>query len=207
MRADWRASGLGYTARSGADAHTGAYTTELGLDPPLDGLLRFEGLAEAEAPARRTLPAALRQVVAHECVVEHIRRGDAARAARGAAAAEAQAGDGELAPQEAPPPGTRVRSCLRGPAKLPCSPGCYARQTAATLLDKYKSAAPHKGAPKKRSGRQGNSQCCADSHLLADATAALSSHSASALQSDAFYKFHEGYTNAVRRTVRIEELL
>ena len=144
-----RAAGLGYTARSGADAHTGAYSTELGLDPPLDTLLRFEGMADGEAPPRRTLAGALRQVVAHECVVEQIRRGDAARAARGAAAAEA-AGEDPHAPQ-APPPGTRVRGSWRMPR--PCGADCVPLQTAATLLDKYKSAAPHKATAKKRSGR------------------------------------------------------
>lgn len=105
--ADAARAGLGYTARSGSDAQTGAYSTELVLDPPVDTLLRFEALAHDEAPQRRTLPPALRQVVAHECVVEHIKRGDAARAARGAAAAEA-AGDDPNATQP-PPPGTRVR--------------------------------------------------------------------------------------------------
>ena len=101
--------GLSYTARSGTDARTGAFTSELALDPALDTLSRFEGLAEP--PARRSLAPALRQVVAHECVVEQIRRADLRSSARGAAAA-ATAGDNTAAPQAPPPPEQTVRGFL-----------------------------------------------------------------------------------------------
>ena len=71
------------------DRATGAYVTELALEPPLDAVARLEGL-EAP-PARRALAPAMRQIVAHECMVETIRRGDAQRAARGGPAEAAAA--------------------------------------------------------------------------------------------------------------------
>jgi hypothetical protein len=112
--------GLAYTARSGADARTGVYGTELALDPPLDVLARFEGL-EAP-PARRSLAPAMRQVVAHECAVERIRRADAQRAARSAAAGEAggAGGDGAGPAPARLPPAAKPKPALKPlPKKRP----------------------------------------------------------------------------------------
>jgi hypothetical protein len=115
--------GLSYTARSGTDARTGVFTTELVLDPALDALARFEGLASP--PARRTLVPAMRQVVSHECVVETIRRADATRAARGAVAAasgaaEAAAAGGGGAAAPAAPVQTARALCARLQAARAC---------------------------------------------------------------------------------------
>ncbi len=92
---------MSYTARTSVDGAGGALGTELALDPPLDVLCRFEGLSEP--PPRRSLPAALRQVLAHECAVEAIRRAEAQRTARGAAA-EAGEAAGNGAAERAPRP-------------------------------------------------------------------------------------------------------
>jgi hypothetical protein len=56
------------------------YTSELALEPGLDVLTRCEGLAEQ--PQRRQLVQSLRQVVAHHCMVEAIKRAEVSRMAR-----------------------------------------------------------------------------------------------------------------------------
>ena len=56
------------------------YTSELALEPALDVLTRCEGLAEQ--PQRRQLVQSLRQVVAHHCMVEAIKRAEVSRVAR-----------------------------------------------------------------------------------------------------------------------------
>jgi hypothetical protein len=254
--------GLSYTARSGTDARTGVFTTELVLDPGLDALARYEGLAAP--PARRTLVPAMRQVVSHECVVEHIRRGDATRAARGAAAAVGAAeavGGGEVAAAPAAPEQTaRAAMHLRCPVLrilrrgrdavhacgVPTRP--FPPQAGAKLVEKYKGVAGARPQQKKRPGRHALLCACALARAALLAAACLTRarllacapRSASAPESAAFYKFHEGcvaerllsaealracsrtqeqsadasasvptgrYTNAVRKVVRMHELL
>jgi len=150
------AYGLTYTTRGATDA-TGVYTTELALDPPLETLVRCDGLDEP--PPRRQLVQSMRQVVAHHCLVEHIKRTDLSRTAR------TLEGDMHVDTEEG------------GQQALQQKPENTAG-LAAALMEKYNKAA---GGSRKRPSYGGTGV--------------------------ATYKFHEGFTNAVRRAVFVRELL
>jgi len=64
--------------RNSTPAHGGPSVAELALEPPLDGLLRFDTASDEDRVVRRTLGPAARQLVAQELGLERIRRAEAA---------------------------------------------------------------------------------------------------------------------------------
>lgn len=144
--------GLSFAASFGV-AKEGAHTSQLDLHPPIADLVL---LGDAAGGGRHVLPQALRQLVAQEVAMERIRRGEAARAGRGATTTTGKA------------------ATVAAAASAPTG--------GAKLLQQYK-AVTGGAKPRKRA---------------ADADRPVFT---------AFYKFHEGYTNAVRRPLLMRDLI
>ena len=116
-----------YAIRNATDS-SGAYTSELALEPALDVLTRCDGLADP--PQRRQLVQSLRQVVAHHCMVEAIKRAEVARLARApqgvyGSGEGQQGGDevpGEVQQQQENTAGVRPCRCFDNAPLGPCTP-------------------------------------------------------------------------------------
>ncbi|KAL4857961.1 Chromosome transmission fidelity protein 18 [Chlorella vulgaris] len=151
----------------------------------------------------KLLPAAVRQTISHEADMEAIRRAEATRRSSGngggaasppqAAAATALAGSGSCAA-----PAQHRPSVVSGPVPLTLAERMKAAGTAAnvvrraaaaaskgTWLDKLKEQHQSRAAAVGREGNEGGRR-----HKFA-----------------VLYRFHEGYTNAVKRPVTMQDLL
>jgi chromosome transmission fidelity protein 18 len=160
----------------------GQYTHR--LEPPLADLLCADdagGAAGARRPAAgpEALPSTIRQLLATELNREVLRRQLAARGADGGAAADGTPRPREAAtPAKPPPPRAAVSEAAKAKAAA-------AAQEPAVRLDMFGRPVAKKAARKRQA----------------------TSEASPAARSSVRVKFHEGVTNAVRRTVYVSDLL
>lgn len=189
----------------GRDKRTGAGAKEppLQFRPQVHRLWHFRGLRQGATT--RALPMAARQMVLHEAEMEGIRRSDAARQAAAAAAGvgpmevdSTAAGATAAAQQHAQRAvvghvpldlNQRLREAgLKGKGVVidaaPKRPGSWLDQ----MRDRQRAQRGGGGSAATGSGDDGGGR-------------------SGAAAMPVLYKFHEGYTNAVKRPIRMTELL
>ncbi|PAA69202.1 hypothetical protein BOX15_Mlig023188g1 [Macrostomum lignano] len=200
--------GLHYTQQRLPDGQM-----QFALEPPLDQLVRFSEPPAAAPPAATTttsttstsagrrppLSGAVKQLVARELQAERLRRADAAAAARlGPSAPTSASTTGASAPAKSTstPERRRLADTVRG----------LAPSAAATASAAASASAP---APVVRDffGRPISTPAAAAAAAPAAAeklsTSAASAGPKSLLNDRIWFRFNEGFSNAVRRPVRV----
>ena len=186
--------------------------------PPIHRLWHFRGKRDDDGGAaapRRSLAMATRQMVLHETEMEAIRRADAARQASAAAATTANnvnfntsgavdmdtagGGEGTSTQQQQQ---QQVKKTSHVPLNL-----AQRLQDAGIAGKIAKANANAKKAPKGTWLDQLRDQQYAIKTAAASAAAANGGFAAGAARFPVLYKFHEGYTNAVKRPLLMSELL
>mmetsp|Transcript_26426 Transcript_26426/g.67927 ORF Transcript_26426/g.67927 Transcript_26426/m.67927 type:complete len:563 (-) Transcript_26426:300-1988(-) len=177
------------------------------LCPPVEALTSFSGVKH---PVTQALPETFLRRVAHEVTLETIRRA-------GRAATEAE-GDGEAPMEEGFEPATEAAGSAAAGSAAPAA----ALQVRLADRIKASSASNRQLAPadvaraagggswletlrKQSSKRKQASRKPADGS--GGGSQAAVSQAAQGKHGPVLYKFHEGYTNAVKRRVRMSDLL
>lgn len=196
--------------RGGGVPGTNSKDPPLQFNPPVHRLWHFKGAAAAyAAQSRRSLPMATRQMVRHEAEMEAIRRADAIRqAAITGAGAEGQQTQATplTGAQTTATPSTAQQQQRTGHIPL----------NLAQRLKQAREAGGHGKVPKATSTSvaakgtwldQLRERQYAERAAAASAAAPNGGFAAGQARFPVLYKFHEGYTNAVKRPVLMTELL
>ena len=178
--------------------------------PPVHRMWQFKGAAMAAVQPRRSLPMATRQMVRHEAEMEAIRRADAIRQAAAAGAVGGGRGGAEQGQTQGTPALHDGTPATGGPPQkqrtghVPLDLAQRLREAGVT--GKVAKVNPN-GAPKGTWLDQLRDRQYAERTAAASAAAPNGGFAAGAARFPVLYKFHEGYTNAVKRPVLMTELL